>query len=112
MNDLLQSVVYGGTVIAVGDQTDPPELEVSTVAGVNDLLAIIDVLASPDAWGTFDVTFDVGVLELFDQNGSDIPDLGQILITNAEIIVPDPATILLLMPGLTLLVRQRRRVQG
>ena len=49
MNDLFQAVVYGGDRLAVGDQTDPPDIEVSTSAGVNDVLAIIDVLASPAA---------------------------------------------------------------
>ncbi|MCK4659185.1 MAG: hypothetical protein KAV82_06645 [Phycisphaerae bacterium] len=105
-NDLFQGMVIDDDLLAVGDMTSPPDIEVTTTAGVNDLLAIIEVETSLDAWGAFEVTIDAAALELFDQYGDDIPDFAQTVIGGATIIVPEPGLALLLALG-ALLARRR-----
>ncbi|MBN1489890.1 MAG: hypothetical protein JXA69_08235 [Phycisphaerae bacterium] len=48
-SDLSQDVVIGGLTLAAGDQADPPSIEVTTMADVNDLLAVVEIDTSLDA---------------------------------------------------------------
>ena len=56
------------------------------LAGVNDLLAVLEIKTSPDALGVFDVTFDAGALELFDRQGQPIPGFDQTVMHTAPTV--------------------------
>ncbi|MBN1489889.1 MAG: hypothetical protein JXA69_08230 [Phycisphaerae bacterium] len=57
------------------------------------------------------MTFDVGVLELFDQYGNDIPDFEQADISGTTIIVPGPSAFLALLISLLAPPAMRRCVR-
>ena len=101
--------------LAVGDQTSPADIELPVYAGINDLLATVEVQASPDARGSFKIEIDSATLVLFDRDGNEVPGFDAIELAGATIIVPEPTAWPLIVCGVVLAWRcgvRRHRCAG
>lgn len=103
----------GDSQVTIGDSLSDLTKEVSTAAGVNDLLALVTIQTSAQMSGILSISFDPDYLYLDNKDGSSIPyynDLVESLAPTTLAVVPEPASLLLVSGGLgAVLLRRRAR---